>query len=859
MNNKKIAIIGNGISGKLLAYKMSKLGYIDITIYDVNDNKNIKPWYHVHSGGFLYPEIEKEQSIQLFFECLQTCQYFKKFLIYVPTIIALNESEKNDKFTSDKLIEKCEFIKYEYINYCKSNYPILLDPLNFYKKYSYDEFKNMTKDNIDYFNYHDLFVLNFKNNLNSQKYDKIKYPVVSVMEPKINFIEVLKYLDLFISHKINYKNELVRKINFKEITTKRSNDHSYVIPSNTSEQSNDHSSILADNKFSINDDDEILFDNVYSCTGISLDKIELFINNKKYNNQSNQDSLFESKYSFLAIKDDDNLKTPFEPEIAIIGARNTENGLLELNPYYCDVDYDYKLMHIHWLTNISTILKNEEITSEQSNDNSSVLAGITTKQSNDHSSVHPSNTSEQFNDYSEVSAETIEELIKRSVLFFKVQENEYLQMINKHKMENEPNTIQSIRAINCIIQASKFFNEYHKIKYYDDGFKYGGIQRTIGNTLENRENKIIIDNNFGKLVELHISKGTSSLNTINKALKIHNCVDSDLLNYDITDTKITKLIVFVRHGPRYPIYTINGIRNIRGTASSKSGDLTEIGKEYCKYFGKYMKNVYKNSFLFDIKNTKIITSGISRTNETAQLIYTGIFDSSIENNKICQNDKLYFPKSLNEDEKKYFEQLKNIFSRASFQDARLTDEFSRASFQDARLTDELTKEIFDRNYYSEIIKKMPELELDNYSDSIHSFFDLRQATKYMELENIKTNILNDSDMIKLDLLVNEYMNYIVSDEKCMQIIITDLIKILYDILNDGKGDNFNLICIHDWQIFALAKYFSLDNQKIKIPEYCSNIRIEIVKYSCKIYHDNLLLGQKSIFELLNYTKKSKYE
>jgi|688.fasta_scaffold1307913_1 glycine/D-amino acid oxidase-like deaminating enzyme len=39
---KKIAIIGYGIGGKLLAYKLSKLGYVDIT-----DSKFIDKYRHL--------------------------------------------------------------------------------------------------------------------------------------------------------------------------------------------------------------------------------------------------------------------------------------------------------------------------------------------------------------------------------------------------------------------------------------------------------------------------------------------------------------------------------------------------------------------------------------------------------------------------------------------------------------------------------------------------------------------------------------------------------------------------------------------------------------------------------------------
>ena len=59
-----------------------------------------------------------------------------------------------------------------------------------------------------------------------------------------------------------------------------------------------------------------------------------------------------------------------------------------------------------------------------------------------------------------------------------------------------------------------------------------------------------------------------------------------------------------------------------------------------------------------------------------------------------------------------------------------------------------------------------------------------------------------------------------------------------------------MVCIHDWQIYALAKYFVKD-KKIKLPDYCSNVRLELYNRRCYIYYDDILLADKDIYQVLN--------
>jgi hypothetical protein len=729
------------------------------TVYEKNENShaNLMPWYHVHVGGLLYPDIEESLMLNLFYESLHMCSYFKEYLINVPTIIALNSDENNNNYTCEKLIEKCEKIKKEYTKYCKSNDNILLDPNNFYKSYSKKEFDNMNEKTINYFNYHDLYTLQFKNSLKPYMYDSIKYPFVSVMEPKINYIEVMEKINITSVHYNTHVNEIK----------------------------------FLDNKYFIRIENGVEFDDVFLCTGHGINEINMNYGNNKFKNILKK----ELKQSFIVNK----TCIPHVPEIAIVGKRNTINGLISISPFYCEQSKLFNLVHLHWLNEISTLIPSDEL--------------------------------------------NLKELIEKSAELLELNINDYLYQVNKHITNNifplteseldiaeEYNfkKIQCIRAINNIIACSKYFKDFENVKY-DVNIVYGGYQIIYGETPEERINKNVKIENMGDMLNICISKGTSALFTIDNAIKQKKYVNPNLLFSDI-DKKVTNLIMFIRHGPRYPLYTITGIHRLLDNEKTNDGQLTENGSIFCELFGKYIKHVYDD---FIDKNIDIITSDTDRTNDTMIHIYKGMFNENLELNAENKNNNLFLPNKLSSDDKNYFEERKNKFNSCEF----------------------------DKDFYKDIIEKLDDKikmikpfkynnDYNFNSECIHAFFELRQVIKYLESENNIIDILDKIDIHRLDLLVTEYFNYVVDDIRIMNFLIEDLIKIIYNKINNTSEKKVSMICIHDWQIFALAKYFSSDKQNIKIPEYCSNVRIEIDKINCKIYYDDKLIAYKNIFEIL---------
>lgn len=334
MYNDNIAIIGFGIGGKSVLYNLYKNNTNEITIYDKNYNVTtdyIKPWYHIHAGAFCYPKISNEDCLKMFYNALYFCKIFSEYIYHIPTIIAYNKLSSEEYLDPLCLQNRCEFIKNEYMNYTKSNDPILLNPDNFYKLYSKDDFDNIRNGSyiLDYRNIHDLYVVNFVRKLKDS--ESIKYPFASVMEPKVDYIKI--------NEKIN--NIAIDNENSIKIINVKVNDINYWTNGKI-------------NKFQINNNE--LYDKVIVCTGHGTKSIKI---NNIDNIEVVTDS-YEMEFKMSWVYELAKNLSIFDPEIVIIGQRGTENGIIQSNPYRC-IDEKNNLTHVHSLTINSTIITQSHI------------------------------------------------------------------------------------------------------------------------------------------------------------------------------------------------------------------------------------------------------------------------------------------------------------------------------------------------------------------------------------------------------------------------------------------------------------------------------------------------------------------
>jgi len=313
---KEICIIGGGISGIMSAIKLSKTknNHVVVDVYEMrNKILDSLPYCHLHAGGLLYPMISLLDCKELLLDSLLFAEYFNKCLYKRPTIIAYTT---NSTYCSKKLLYKCKVLKYEYINWCnnkkKQNNHILGNPYNYYCEYTKEDVVNYKKgERLNKSKYHDKYVEEFCKLL--KNIDDIKYPFISVCEYGIN----QKMVEDQLINEINEINKLQKSpcINLYKNT----------------------------------------------CANVVKNENCWIVNNKKYDilvnasGYKSKDVLQDNKPEFIELKSSWIIKSNILndnilPEIAIIGARNTKDGMLQITPLLNNI------FQIHYMSSDSSIV-----------------------------------------------------------------------------------------------------------------------------------------------------------------------------------------------------------------------------------------------------------------------------------------------------------------------------------------------------------------------------------------------------------------------------------------------------------------------------------------------------------------------
>jgi hypothetical protein len=232
---------------------------------------------------------------------------FQEALIFRPTIISYN---KNSLYDPQDLVHKCHASK-QWLPILGS---ILGDPNLFYALYSYNDalfYKEngyLPESTDPARKFHDPYVVNFLSLLTD--ISSIKYPFASVNEPGINQEKVeLKCLQLLesLASSVNvHLNSEITPHNIHFISTKQ--------------------------KWMING---CIYDFLVNTTGYASHTIFPNV------------SMLELKSAYLI---QNTIDQSMMPEIAIIGKRNTENGLLQITPI------GNNTFQIHSMTNDSSII-----------------------------------------------------------------------------------------------------------------------------------------------------------------------------------------------------------------------------------------------------------------------------------------------------------------------------------------------------------------------------------------------------------------------------------------------------------------------------------------------------------------------
>jgi hypothetical protein len=301
---KHIAIVGGGIAGTLAALKLSKVKGSYVDLYEQNNGiLQGPPYCHLHAGGFLYPEISSKDSQALFKHALDFAMSFPDHIVKRPSVIAYRSCSN---FSTSKLIYKCKTIRYQYA--CSNESPFG-NPELFYAIYNLEDFQHVKEygclPNSDdpARVYHDPYVLQFCKLLDDA--NAIKFPFVSVCEPGIN----KKSLEACLREEVSR--------------------------SNISLVLNHHVRSLSKSKV-----DDQVYDIIVNATGYQCSELVPATTNE----------IIEKKSSWYIRS---SLCNTNLPEIAIIGERSSNNGMVQISP----VPNDSYLFQVHCMTNDSTVIQ----------------------------------------------------------------------------------------------------------------------------------------------------------------------------------------------------------------------------------------------------------------------------------------------------------------------------------------------------------------------------------------------------------------------------------------------------------------------------------------------------------------------
>lgn len=311
-DHKRVIIIGGGISGVTSAIELAKNG-INVDLYEKrNCLLRGSPYCHLHAGGVLYPDISLKDGQELLYDSLQFAKEFSDCLNYRPTIVAYRV---DSTYCPNRLVLKCKVNKlyYKQLTGPNSSSCPLGSIENYYAVYTFDDIKfykkygKLPKTEDPTRQYHNSYVEKFCKLLGDIW--SIKYPFVSVCEPGIDQNKVENKL-------LSELNKYKEKGNLKVYLNKQID---------LNETKNDKTT----NTTIINATNSVIFENNYK-------------------------QQLEWKASWII---QTCLKTEKLPEIAIIGERETERGMIQLTPIYGGTKFQ-----VHCMRSDSSIIKTTEIT-----------------------------------------------------------------------------------------------------------------------------------------------------------------------------------------------------------------------------------------------------------------------------------------------------------------------------------------------------------------------------------------------------------------------------------------------------------------------------------------------------------------
>ena len=186
-SNKKVAIIGGGVSGATAALYLSEQGF-EITLFEQSISLvNGPPMCHLHAGGNLYRELPDQECITLLKESIEFARFYPNAIDPRPTLVAI---PLVDKGMPEALLPRLALLKEQYKSLVDddANNEVLGHPDNYFSLYTKEDILKLKECAVcEYPKTHDEWMIPVAQNIDLEK---LKFPLIMVNEFGINLFQV---------------------------------------------------------------------------------------------------------------------------------------------------------------------------------------------------------------------------------------------------------------------------------------------------------------------------------------------------------------------------------------------------------------------------------------------------------------------------------------------------------------------------------------------------------------------------------------------------------------------------------------------------------------------------------------------
>lgn len=287
-------------------------------------------------------------------------------------------------------------------------------------------------------------------------------------------------------------------------------------------------------------------------------------------------------------------------------------------------------------------------------------------------------------------------------------------------------------------------------------------------------------------------------------------------------TTLKKVIIVARHGPRGPIKLLNKLDQSVwvdiGVNKNKvtTVPLTVLGKEYCKEFGKLLKEQYYDKLNLNTNNVNFYSSKIFRTQESAILVAKEFCDKDLT------IDQLNFHESISADPTVRFKYGGLSGFKQFVQSIELDPEHHMLANNLKPLINDHLADIHTNNHFFDI---MSTIECYNFEQ-----IELPEIITPTVISNIETCALS------------YYKN--LTKHEHMQALGKDIHEFVLELL--ANSDNkFTYISTHDSIVFPLSQH--INPTYSKLPKFCSHVKYELFDDDLiKVYYDDTEINKFKI-------------